>query len=255
MSTKLSLIDKQITVAESQQMGALLTGVESMTSLIACCQIYETLYLSREHLERDQEQWEQARINLKAALVVLYATILRFLGSAIWAYDHGTIIRTVHAILNPAEIIGFLDKCRSLENIVIREADNCERILHASSNEQIQKLKQILDDLHSPIVRIDSRVAALCEHLESSKRLDLLKWISGIPYEENHFFARQGRTKGTGEWLLRHERYREWRASSASMILWIHGDRECHCAPLPGSVFLIKCDSWFWQDEACFYRH
>ena len=223
-------------MAENQQMGALLTGVEKITSLIARCQIYEALYLKREQFE--QEEWERAVMTLKSALVSLYATMLRFLGSAIRAYNQGAIIRTLSAILKPAEVIGFLDECQALENNVAIEVDNCERILtrrfHTSSEERIEKLKHILE---TPLLRTDSRVAALCKKLESFERLKILKWISSIPYEENHDFASQGRTSGTGEWLLRNEKYCEWRASSASMILWLHGDREYHCVNVSRIIF------------------
>ena len=229
---------EQMTVAESQQMGALLTGVENMMSLIGRCKIYEALYLKREQLE--QEEWKQAVKSLTSALVALYAAMLSFLASAIRAYNRGTVGRTFNAIFNPSELISFLDKCQSLEYNVAREVENCERLharqilsqithqIQTSSEEQIQRLKHILVSLERPILRIDSRVATLCERLDSSERLGILEWISGIRYEENHFFARQERTNGTGEWLLRHESYREWRTSSASMMLWLHGDRECH---------------------------
>lgn len=53
-----------------------------------------------------------------------------------------------------------------------------------------------------PMLRIDSRVAALCETVDSSKRLDILDWISSIQYKENHLFAGQDRTIGTGEWAI-----------------------------------------------------
>ena len=219
-----------MSVTESQQMGALLTGVEKITSLIGRCQIYEILYLGDQQSE--QEEWKQAVMNLTSALVALYATMLSFLASAIRAYDQGTIIRTLHAILNPAKAIGFLQECQSLENIVAIEVDNCERMhtrrTQMTSEKQIQKLEQLLADFKTPMLRIDSRVAALCERLDNSERLNILEWISGIRYEENHFFARQRRIGGTGEWLLQHEKYREWRASSASVILWLHGARKCH---------------------------
>ena len=242
---------KQMTVAESQQMGALLTGVEKTTSLICRCQIYEALYLNREDFRQDH--WKQAVTNLTSALVALYAIMLSFLGSAIRAYDQGATIRTLRAILHPAEVIGFLDNCQTRENDVVREVENCEHILHAGSDDHAQRLKQILDDMQAPFLRIDFRVAALYEKVNSSERLKLLEWISDIRYEENHFFARQGRTRGTGEWLLQHKRYREWRASSASMILWLHGDRKFHCFPVPQGVFLTEFDSWFWKNEACYY--
>lgn len=207
-------------------MGALLTGVEKMTDLIGRCQIYETLYLNEEQFE--QEDWKSAVSRLKSALVALYAKMLSFLASATRTYDQGVALRTLSAVLNPTEVVGFLDKCQSLEINLAIEVDNCERIHarqgQASTIDKIQKLRQLLQ---APILRIDSRVADLCERLDSSERLDILEWISSIRYEENHDFACQGRTSGTGKWLLQHERYQEWRMSSASMILWLNGDREC----------------------------
>ena len=225
----LRLTFKQIAMVESQQMGALLTGVERISLLIGRCQIYEDLFLN---VEQPEEKWKPAMTSLASALVALYAAMLSFLASAIRIYNQNPVSRTLHVILNPAEVIGFLDKCQVLENNVAIEVNNFERIQtrqnQATSEERMQKLKQILVDLQTPILRIDSRVTALCEKLEKSERLNILEWISSIRYEENHFFACEGRTNGTGEWLLNHARYREWRASSASMILWLHGDRECY---------------------------
>ena len=196
--------------------------------------------------------------NLTSALVALYAAMLSFLASAIRIYNQNPVSRTLRVILNPAEVIGFLDKCQVLENHLAIEVNNCERIqthqIQATSDERMQKLRQILVDLQTPILRIDSRVAAVCEKLEKSERLTILEWISSIRYEENHFFACEGRTDGTGQWLLNHARYREWRASSASMILWLHGDRKCHFWNfIQGRVFLTRSDSRGWQNKARFY--
>ena len=239
---------KQVTVVESQQMGALLIGVERITSLIGRCQIYEALYLKRDV---EHENWKKAVLNLTSALVTLYATLLSFIGSAIRAYNQGIISRTLDAILNPSKVIGFLDKCHTLENDVAREVDNCEHVLRVGPEEYIQKLKQTLDNFQTPILRIDSRVAALHERLNISERLSILEWISEIRHEENHFFARHGRTSGTGEWLLRHEKYRDWRTSSTSMILWLHGDREYNFS-LFLEEFSDKLNSWCWQNKARF---
>lgn len=222
------LIVKQIAVAETQQMGALLIGVEKISLLICRCRIYESLYLKTE--ESDQEDWKSAVTSLTSALMTLYAAMLSFLANAIRAYNQSTLGRTLSAILSPD---GFLDKCQTLENTLVTEVGNCEHIhtrkIQASSEKQIQKLKTLLEDSHTPILRIDSRVAGLCEELDSSEREKILTWISGIPYEGHHIFVREEWTSGTGKWLLQHGKYHEWRASSASMILWLHGDRECRC--------------------------
>lgn len=90
--------------------------------------------------------------------------------------------------------------------------------------------------------------ATLWEKLDSSECLSILKWISSVRYDDNHFFASQGRISGTGAWLLRHELYREWRVSSASVMLWLHGDREYRIFPGAERVLLTRSNSWFWKN-------
>jgi hypothetical protein len=253
--TEMKLIPKKMTVAESQQMGALLIGVEKVTYLINRCKIYEILYL------RDKRPWEavadlepaetnpdlamknpdpamktpeSAVANLESALVMLYAAMLRFLSTANQLYDKNVAARAIHGILNPDKVVSFVDECRSLERRVDIEASNCERTYsRAKLGECGERLKQLLAGLQEPIVRVDSRVAALHDRLNESERSEILTWVSDIQYESNHYTARKERTDGTGEWLLRHERYQEWRRSSASTILWLHGIRRCPAFTLP----------------------
>jgi hypothetical protein len=166
--------------------------------------------------------------NLESALVTLYAAMLRFLSTANQLYDKNVAARAIHGILNPDKVVSFVDECRSLERRVDIEASNCERTCNrAKSGECDERLKQLLAGLQEPIVRVDSRVAALHDRLDESERSEILTWVSDIQYEGNHYTARKERADGTGEWLLRHERYREWRGSSASTILWLHGIRRC----------------------------
>ena len=247
--TEMKLILKKMTVAESQQMGALLIGVEKVTYLINRCKIYEILYLrdkrsgqavadlepaetNPEPAMRNPESavvnLEPAVANLESALVTLYAAMLRFLSTANQLYGKNVAARAIHGILNPDKVASFVGECQSLEERVDIEASNCERTYsRAKLGECGERLKQLLVDLQEPIVRVDSRVTALHDRLDESERSEILTWVSDIQYESNHYTARKERTDGTGEWLLRHERYREWRGSSASTILWLHGIRRC----------------------------
>lgn len=213
----------QSIVAESQQMGHLLVGTEKLTYLVCRCKIYETLYVYSTNTG-------QALANLQAALVTLYATILRFLALVNRLYDKHTISRAVHAVLNSDEVHKFIQSCQSLEERVDFEASNCERTYnhaaHTKLGKHMERLEQLLKEMREPIVRIDDRVAALWDRSNHSERSEILCWTSNVPYEANHKTAREGRTVDTGQWLLTHERYRQWRNSSASMILWLHGIRK-----------------------------
>jgi hypothetical protein len=219
-------------VAESQQMGALLIGAEKVTYLINRCKIYEILYLHDKQprpVVLDNLVSEKLALdNLKVALVELYAVILQFLAKANRLYESFST-RVLHGIMDTDEVVGFSNKCEKLETRVDIEAGNCDRLYdwtaHTKIDECRERFKQLLVDLEKPIMRTDSRVAALYDGLNESARCDILNWLSSIQYEKNHRTAREGRTNGTGKWLLEHERFRDWRRSSSSTILWLHGIR------------------------------
>lgn len=204
-------------------MGALLIGLERVAYIINRSKIYELLYLQRIS--------EQAHLNLESALAALYAHILKFLATANKLYSKNIGSRIAHGILNPDEVVNFVEKCTPLEDRVDIEANICENTYNRGVNTEFtnhaKEFKRLLVDLKEPIMRVDYRVAAMFVKLNESEQSDILRALSSIPYEDSHKTARQGRTNGTGRWLLNHERYREWRGSSASMILWLHGFRRC----------------------------
>ena len=202
-------------------MAALLIGGEKVTQLINRCTIYELLYLRPKPFE----PVTPATANLQTALVALYSAILRFLASSKQLYDRSFVSRTLGSSLSP-EVLGFVETCKDLEAQVVTEARNLDRIQDRETN---TKLESLLEDLKIPILRVDDRVGALSDGYEVDKRNKILSWVSDIPYEEVHYVARKGWTNGTGKWLLDHERYVEWRASSASTILWLHGMRKSVC--------------------------
>ena len=147
-----------MTVAESQQMGALLTGVEKTTSVIGRCHTYEALYLEKEQSE--QEKWKQVATNLTSALMDLYAVMLSFLGMTIQAYNQN-ISRPLHAILNRSEVIGFLEKCQNQEDSVAKEVDNCERI-HTHRIQAGSELRHLYDDgkAHFCVLSVQAALSA-----------------------------------------------------------------------------------------------
>lgn len=54
------------------------------------------------------------------------------------------------------------------------------------------------------------------DHLENSKRRDILDWVSMQPYPQHHDEMRKDVAKGTGEWLLTDPTFKDWRDSSMS---------------------------------------
>jgi hypothetical protein len=164
-------------VAESQQMGTLLIGVEKVTYLTNRCRIYEILYLH-------DGQSEEAVANLESALIALYATMLRFLAHMIRLYEKGFGNRALSGVLNPDKLTSFVDECRELEARVDIEASMCERTLsrtvRARLDEREERLRQLLAGLQDPIMRVDSRMSDLCDILNHRGSLGPLSTTSTL---------------------------------------------------------------------------
>ena len=59
------------------------------------------------------------------------------------------------------------------------------------------------------------------------ERTEILEWISTVPYTNHHKRISDDRLEGTGEWILKKEKYRTWRASTNSILLLLRGIRKC----------------------------
>lgn len=225
-------------MVESQQMGALLLGLDRALYVIDRCKVYEMLYPRDPHAT-------EAINNFESALTELYVLILQFLSKAIELYDKNTATRALNAFWDPNDVADFEKRCQNIETRVDIEAQNCERLYNrierAESSQRAKSLKALLEELKelkNPIGRIDAGVAALWNRLDDNERCEILRWTSEIPYEDHHRTASDGRTKDTGEWLIEHDRYHAWQSSNESMILWLHGIRKSLSANLCQRRFL-----------------
>jgi hypothetical protein len=181
--------------------------------------VYEALY-------RTRLQGEAVSADLERSLVRLYTVILQFLATATEIFSKGGLRRAAHAVLNPDEVEKFIAECEKQELSLEADASNCERILRsAADSDQTTRLQSLLDELRAPLVRVDARMEAILDRSDRAERCEILQWASSIPYESNHSAAKNGRTEGTAKWILTHSTFSEWRASSASTILWLHGIR------------------------------
>jgi hypothetical protein len=233
----------QAAVVENEQMEALIVGLETITYLMNRCMIYETLHLD----ERQQET--KAMENLRTAIVALYTAILRFFAAAIKIQNDHSGVRTLRALLNPDKISNLLGECQKWAGDVHVEAELCEQSAsHAARGEmreRDEKLKSLLQDMHRIL---ENRVLVLWERSEVEEYVKIVQWISSIPFEDVHNDARAGRTGGTGNWLLEHPQFQEWRNTSDASVLWICGSRKWS----PGACFEANTHreiSWDGKDK------
>ena len=86
-----------------------------------------------------------------------------------------------------------------------------------------QRLRDLLNDMQRPIDRMKEHLQKYEDGLEAKTRIQILSWLSPIPYLQHHIQANSDVLLGTGQWLLNDDRLLEWQYSRSSSILWLHG--------------------------------
>ncbi|KAF2489858.1 hypothetical protein BU16DRAFT_566956 [Lophium mytilinum] len=205
----------QTVVVESEQAGYLLIGLEIVCMLVNRCKVYESSYL--DGMSRSSDQ---ARANLLNCLVNSYYETLRFIAATLLLYDRRTVARAAHAMLNSDKITDLIDKLRQATQDVDIEA----RIYHGTCTaDHQQRVQMQLDELAKPIAVVQEQVSLLWARSERHENKKILDWISVVPHADHHSYVQEKRAKGTGKWFLSRAEYREWRESTASTTLWLHG--------------------------------
>ncbi|KAM0412857.1 hypothetical protein ACHAPD_007905 [Fusarium lateritium] len=190
-------------IADNEQMGLVIIGLEQVICIITRCSIYQQLYL--ENVEQITEKQALAVRQLSEAMAHL-------------------VVRTLKSFCHPSEIAEKLKEVGNLETRVTTEANVCQGTIAQSAFQRIdensQDTRQSLRDIAS---LFDGEMLQLWKHLNEDERCKILQWVSDIPYESDHYIARKGRVDGTGEWLIDHEIYTKWHQSSWSTLLWLNG--------------------------------
>ena len=198
--------------------------------------------------------------SLENSIIELYASILVFFSKCRRFFDLGLAQRLARSITQVPEQIAskYLEKIavndgnvKELTRIIDAERaqlfgaqqssmtdkvdvlGNDIETLQIGSREAAYKLEALLVSFQDPLVRTVERISTLTESLAHKKtesqmkeeRLNILSWLSNVQYKKHHQTLSKGLLKGTGSWLLGKPQFVEWRNSSVSSVLWLHGIR------------------------------
>lgn len=219
--------------------------------ILARYAVIEKLYLRQSALVQTQ---------LENSIIALYTSILVFFSKCRKFFDQGLAQRLARSITQVPEHLAakYLEKIsvndRHVTNITrivdaewaqrsaARQSsmtDNIDKLgndidaLQIWSKESASKLQALLASFQGPLVRTVERISTLTESLAFSQtedqikeeRLKILKWLSNVQYKKHHQSISKGLLEGTGQWLLSKCQFVEWRNSSVSSVLWLHGIR------------------------------
>ncbi len=197
---------------------------------------------------------------LENSIIALYASVMVFFSKCRSFYDLGSAQRLARSITHVPEQITakYLDKIaandsnvKKLTTIIdaeraqlfgARQSSMTDKIdnlgndfdaLKILSRESASKLEASLASFQEPLVRTVERISTLTESLAhgqnesqmKDERRRILQWLSVVQYKKHHQSISKGLLEGTGLWLSERPQFVEWRNSSVSSVLWLHGIR------------------------------
>ncbi|KAI4129777.1 MAG: hypothetical protein LQ338_002087 [Usnochroma carphineum] len=234
----------QLSVNDLQTFGAMAEGLETVSSHITRCALYEQLYLSRP---------SKVRPDLELILLRFYTAILTYLARARRYYAKSTLRRLTASVLVTSESMDAslariaavrdeVERCTYLvDSELLRDTSQALSKTQASVDElaadikslnvdaadsqesKFQSLKAILVSFEQPILRTATQVSDLHTSLKKEQRRQILSWLSSVRYREHHRSSFSAVMPGSCSWLLHKREYIDWKTSSCSAILWIHG--------------------------------
>ena len=228
----------------------MLIGIEKVSYLFARCQVYNTLYLGK-----DYGPTLASTAQLEITLIALYSESLSLLAHLVTLAKRTTAQRSFHALLNPVGLSERITKLEKLEWRIEADASNCERESKSSSDAAWTERFEIIQRLlNQQIVLSEAERTRYLDDCRTNERFEILQWISDIQYETDHYNARRGRTDGTGAWLLADQVYRDWRTTSASICLWLHGKRKWFSSINNNKFFCLTSRSSRRRENQAFHK-
>ena len=114
-------------------------------------------------------------------------------------------------------------KIKTLDGQVSRLTEVFSVDIQTETAKKIASMNTLLTSLNEPIKRLLDHSSISTQLLLESQRLQLLHWLSPVPFSSHHKRHSESRIPGSGQWLLDHNRYRNWRNTSSSSIFLLHG--------------------------------
>lgn len=111
-----------------------------------------------------------------------------------------------------------IEENSQVEKIRIKET-KVSAIATLSDAEVLNRLWQ----LENPINRVLDQTYVHAKTIAEARYREILDWMSPVKYTKHHRKYSEKRLLGTGEWLLKHQKYLDWKSSSVSSILLLHG--------------------------------
>ena len=219
----------QMAVNDKRAFGETIENLEAVSHLITRYAILEELYLQRYSTARDK---------LEDMVVCFYAEILTFLAKCRKYFQSSAKSKKT---IRPKYVSKLTSSVRLAKSVVnLSEDEQMAKIkaldgqvssltvvfsvdIQTETSKRIASMNALLTSLNEPIKRLLDHSSISTQLLQGSQRLQVLHWLSPVPFSSHHKRHSDNRIPGSGQWLLDHDRYLNWRSTSSSSIFLLHG--------------------------------
>ncbi|KAG9599008.1 hypothetical protein KCU77_g4339, partial [Aureobasidium melanogenum] len=211
----------------------------SFQAMITRYAVVESLYLLEE---------SSLKAQLTDRITKLYLSILRYLSGARTYYDKSTwgrvlesAVRSSHDLVEvPIGAVraghGEVDEILKVIDAESAEKKDSNRKLSdiqetaESTLDELERLRKLSRDMMKKLEPIDELTAEISEMRTERLREEAnqkFHWLSTVPVQSHHAKAHEDVVAGTGTWLMERHHYIDWKLSSASCAILVHGSLGC----------------------------
>ncbi|THZ69885.1 hypothetical protein D6C85_06363 [Aureobasidium pullulans] len=222
----------QISLNDVKTFEAMIEGLEITARVVAQYSLVEILYL-KGHTE--------AKKQLQGQVTILYAAVLRYLCRARKYYSHNTATRTFVNAFRPPELDDALKQITDQEALVCRQADlvDTERQMSLAAlvsdieaagtitNDGLKSVQRKLDRFGVSFLQTTGQVSALHHDLDRKQKIQILSWLSCVPYRQHYEALSSDIMPNSGQWLALNSKYIDWYQSNSSQMLRLIGSPGC----------------------------
>ncbi|KAJ4037350.1 hypothetical protein NW756_005645 [Fusarium oxysporum] len=224
----------QAIMAEREQTDSVLELLASTPHFVFSGRVLEKVYTKESmHIGGtldDGKLSQQCLDNLHKELIKLYSALLGALQYCYLISSQHKVKRKATAIFNSSELVSIHKDLEVQHTKVLSCGENCHKILtHTLSRKSLDLLGKVQPSL----TELGDQVRELLVRIDESERCKTLGAISSILFLAHHDEVSGKRTEGTCEWILKKEKFIQWRESDSSVTI-LYGN------PGAGKTFLIS---------------
>lgn len=158
----------------------------------------------------------------------LYAEIFQYFNKATLFFQQRPTIReklnhTVHIILIQPVEDDQIQKIADQKARVLNLARLVDAELEQDTNTNVRVIRDLLISIEAPIERLVQQTNANFNAVQQDQRLEILRWLSPVPFSRHHKVHSRNRIPNIGKWLFDHIRYQEWNVASCFFLLLVYG--------------------------------